>query len=238
MRIGLPVFSYPQCLPNRSFSTTRPRTGPNFDEIRQKLLSRPLDILEDYLSPTNSQLLNLSLSDFLPPSCRAQPDTGTGKEQRYQLPQGHHLVYFPTRATSAQLLPDGTDTLHSPGAPFVRRMWAGGSLYFSTHLNDIPRSRLYKTNRAVCAEGIRDVRIKGTPDEEKIFVDIERQYAWRNSYLKLASPNDPNFERTQFLERTPDQISPFFIFEKRTLVFMRADQGSAQSNSNRFVKRM
>lgn len=145
----MPHFSYPQCLLyRRHFSTTRCQTGPDFEKIRRDLLSRPLNILEDYLSPTNSQLLSLSLSDFLPPSCQV-PHTPDRRVRRYNFPQGHHLVYFPARATPSQLLPDGTDTFHFPGNPFVRRMWAGGSLYFNTDRDCGLPSRPRNQNRAV-----------------------------------------------------------------------------------------
>ena len=47
------------------------------------------------------------------------------------IPQGHHLVYFPPPVPDRSLLPDGTDSLHSPGAPFIKRLWGGGSLVFN-----------------------------------------------------------------------------------------------------------
>jgi hydroxyacyl-ACP dehydratase HTD2-like protein with hotdog domain len=50
-------------------------------------------------------------------------------EAQKRLPQGHHLVYFPTAAVpESKLDSDGTETTYNPGAPFNRRMWAGGRI--------------------------------------------------------------------------------------------------------------
>lgn len=86
------------------------------------------------------------------------------------LPIPHHLVYFEPTLSGNHLLEDGTNPQHNPGAPFVRRMWAGGNIHYST-TNPI---RL-DGSRAVCVDGIRSVTIKGLEDEEKVFVGIERR---------------------------------------------------------------
>ncbi|KAL1747572.1 hypothetical protein HDZ31DRAFT_61194 [Schizophyllum fasciatum] len=44
------------------------------------------------------------------------------------LPHGHHLTFFYPRSAEANLRPDGTDGSFCPPPPFVRRMWAGGSM--------------------------------------------------------------------------------------------------------------
>ncbi|KZP19442.1 hypothetical protein FIBSPDRAFT_920084 [Athelia psychrophila] len=41
---------------------------------------------------------------------------------------GHHLAFFHPRNPEAALRPDGTDSDFCPPHPFVRRMWAGGSM--------------------------------------------------------------------------------------------------------------
>ncbi|KAK7949627.1 DER1-domain-containing protein [Apiospora saccharicola] len=57
---------------------------------------------------------------------------------------------------------------HSPGEPFERRMWAGGSIEF---LNILRQNR----TPYVCAETIQDVRVRGPPGDEKVFVDVLRR---------------------------------------------------------------
>lgn len=204
-------------------------TSPNFEKIREELLKRPLNLIEDYLSPTNSRLLSLTLSEFLPPASQATP-YGLEEKAYYQylFPQGHHLVYFPTHTPLSQLLPDGTDVLHSPGAPFVRRMWAGGSVQFSTDPRCVFLGILGRARRATCVEGIRDVRVRGPPNEEKIFVDIERQYRTTGIY-QPPRLLDVGQAKEKFRRSVPADIT-----EKRTLVFMRTEQ--APREERRFVK--
>src|SRR5271170_2551734 len=80
---------------------------------------RPIEST-DLLSPTQSRLLSLTLQPYIPyeiPYARAT------------LPQGHHIVYFPTAAVpESRLDSDGTETTYNPGPPFSRRMWAGGRI--------------------------------------------------------------------------------------------------------------
>src|SRR5271169_2930977 len=80
---------------------------------------RPIEST-DILSPTQSRLLSLTLQPYIPfPLPQVQKT----------LPQGHHLVYFPTAAVpESKLDSDGTETTYNPGAPFSRRMWAGGRI--------------------------------------------------------------------------------------------------------------
>lgn len=152
--------------------TTRPGT---FANIRYELLSRPPKTYYDYLTPTNSHLLNVTLADQLPPPARPYPypppatsDLDHWTLTRIQkppkpaapLPRGHHLVYFPPTHPTSALLPDGTDTDHWPGAPFVRRLWAGGSLHFAHAADDAAAEQLrLDGRRAVCVEEVEDVRL-------------------------------------------------------------------------------
>jgi hydroxyacyl-ACP dehydratase HTD2-like protein with hotdog domain len=74
----------------------------------------------DLLSPTQSRLLSLTLQPYIPFEIPYAKPT---------LPQGHHLVYFPTAAVpESRLDSDGTETTYNPGPPFGRRMWAGGRI--------------------------------------------------------------------------------------------------------------
>ena len=77
----------------------------------------------DMLSPTQSHLLSLTLQPYIPFLLPQAQKT---------LPQGHHLVYFPTAAVhESRLDSDGTETTYNPGTPFNRRMWAGGRIEWS-----------------------------------------------------------------------------------------------------------
>ncbi|OTA98931.1 hypothetical protein M426DRAFT_16941 [Hypoxylon sp. CI-4A] len=172
----------------------------NFEATRAEMLARPWQLSWDVMSPTNSSLLNIALADFIPKSCQAPPyqEGSKGIEQvdaSRKLPQGHHLVYFPLQKTASELCHDGTDPFHSPGGPFERRMWAGGSIEF----NDDFR---LDSSSVVCREKIDDVTIKGTEGQEKIFVSVLREYMKKQD-LKDGQPMAQG------------------IRERRGLVFMR-----------------
>ncbi|KAF4621710.1 hypothetical protein G7Y89_g14495 [Cudoniella acicularis] len=185
---------------------------------------RRANYIYDYLSPTQSHLLNITLADFLPESCYpsnfhksnltlplARPRGPTLQEiqgglgstrpsKALDLPQGHHLVYFPPQVLSSDLLPDGTDPVQSPGPPYVRRMWAGGSLVF----DPAPaRPLVLDASRVVCREKITDVSVKGADSQEKVFVTIERR-------VGLSS------EQEQDSEVPANTVA----LERRNLVFM------------------
>lgn len=166
------------------------------------MLSRPAQLSWDVMSPTNSSLLNIALADFLPASCQAPAWRAGARgiesvDPATALPQGHHLVYFPLQKTASALCPDGTDPLHSPGGPFERRMWAGGSIEFNDDFRLDSRS-------VVCRERVDDVSVKGAEGQEKIFVDVLREYM-----------------RKEDFESTGDLPVARGIRERRGLVFMR-----------------
>ncbi|XXH05116.1 ATP binding [Hypoxylon texense] len=177
-----------------------------FGTIRAEMLARPPQLSWDVMSPTHSSLLNLALADFVPESCQA-PAWRTGArtigsvDPSTALPQGHHLVYFPLQKAASELCRDGTDPLHSPDGPFARRMWAGGSVAFGGD-DDF---RL-DSGSAVCWERVDDVAVKGPEGQEKIFVDVLREYMRKEEY-----------ERTR-LRGLPMTRG---IRERRGLVFMR-----------------
>src|SRR2546430_8797592 len=117
-----------QILIRRPQAGRRSSTTIDLSKLESALRERKLPVIRDTLSPQPSNLLNLSLKDFLHDS-PSLPLAHPSKHLR--LPPGHHLVYFPTPTTASQLLPDGTDTLHSPGPPFTQRLWAGGRVQFT-----------------------------------------------------------------------------------------------------------
>ncbi|KAA8572448.1 hypothetical protein EYC84_003068 [Monilinia fructicola] len=98
----------------------------------------------------------------------------------------------------------------SPGLPFVRRMWSGGSVVFNTKSGE----QLCLNNiRAACVERIADVSIKGNEGDEKVFVNIERR-------VGLADTGDD-----------PQMTS---LVEMRNIVFMREkDTKTAKEDRSR-----
>jgi len=82
----------------------------------------PIETTE-LLSPTHSHLLSTTLQPYLPFALAPAKNV---------LPQGHHIVHFPTAAVDeSRLDADGTETTYNPGSPFNRRMWAGGRIHWS-----------------------------------------------------------------------------------------------------------
>ncbi|KAL9015587.1 MAG: hypothetical protein Q9185_007017 [Variospora sp. 1 TL-2023] len=140
------------------------RESSFLSHLKQELTSRKLPLLQDCSSPTPATLLRLTL-----------PTAFGGQRRDAAQPQlmepGYHLVYFPPPTSLSSLLPDNTDPLHSPGPPFIRRMWAGGDITFN---GGIKLSSGLNNRSLRCQEEITDVEIKGTEGEEKVFVTIRR----------------------------------------------------------------
>jgi len=199
--------------------------------LHKKLTSRRPNTIFNYLSPTPSHLLNLSLADFLPETCYPPgfptenlelPHLARHKASPSSvLPQGHHLVYFSPQVPSSKLLPDGTDPLQWPGEPFVRRLWAGGALLF----NNDPNNRLGLDNRrAYCREHMPNVLVKGSQGDEKVFVNIERQIGYCGNTSDTAGPFCGSGAGSTIEEdRQTDADAEFSpaIVETRDIVFMR-----------------
>lgn len=197
------------------------RASSSLASIRSDLTARRLPSVYDYLSPTPSHLLKLSLAGFIP-SIPAGPATHDANHRlpylglnAGRLPAGHHLVYFPPQVTAAQLLPDGMDVLHDPGDPFRRRMWAGGSVQFYDHGGPVLIGQ-----RAVCVEGVRDVTGKGTGDEEKVFVRIERRVA------EVGEGEQDEEVRKRVWRDNEDDRGDALVIEHRNLVFMMKNKNN------------
>jgi hypothetical protein len=143
-----------------------------FQELRKEMLSRPVATSREHITLDTDHKLTQSLSAFLPPRWSRRIS-----RNKAVIPLGHNLVWFNTSMPVDQLLPDGTDPLQSPGEPWVRRMWAGGSMqakgadYYDFDKGFTPDSYM------LYAERIQDVRLRGSGDAAKIFVTIERRYA-------------------------------------------------------------
>lgn len=176
----------------RRYSIQTPST------IISALKAHPPKIIPDYLTPMPSHLLNTTINDLLY-HCPSSPIISSPPKD---LPQGHHLVYFPIQLPPSQLIPDGADPGHSPGSPYTRRVWAGGEVIFRGE------GMKLDARPAICREKIEDVALKGKEGEEKVYVDIWRRYG-----------NGHEVEGREEWD----------IEERRTLVFMREEKESASS---------
>ncbi|ROW12426.1 hypothetical protein VMCG_00800 [Cytospora schulzeri] len=239
--------------------TTRPGT---FANIKYELLSRPPKTYYDYLTPTSSHLLNVTLADQLSPPSRPYPypppttsDLDHWTLTRIQkppkpaapLPLGHHLVYFPPTHPTSALLPDGTDADHWPGAPFVRRLWAGGSVHFAAP-GEEQQPLCLDGGRAVCVERVEDVRLTwarhhhhapagdeavvgggGQRDvaDDKVFVDIVRHYGSVHEEDGDAGAGHSDEAMVKRVMANPT------ITERRTLVFLTAPGGGKGDEENK-----
>lgn len=221
----------------RRLSFVRPSSSLS-DRFHQDLTTRQLPLIYDYLSPQPSHLLNLSLVGYIP---ELESQTSLGDDggvlplisSPSRMAVGHHLVYFPPQVTLSQLLPDGTDVLHTPGEPFNRRMWAGGRVRFPQQGGPLLDGR-----RAVCIEGIRDVKVKGLSGEEKIFVSIERRVA------TVGEQETEEEIRSRVWQAGEEDFGDAEIIEKRDLVFLREktpeqleNDKASFSKGGRIVKR-
>jgi hydroxyacyl-ACP dehydratase HTD2-like protein with hotdog domain len=210
--------------------------------LREGLLRHRATAIFDNLTPTPSHLLNIVLSDYLPQSCWPKhfdiasprlPATIPGTNAQ-PLPQGHHLVYFAPQLAGSQLLSDGTDPAHSPGAPWSRRMWAGGSVSF---VKGWEEGLKLDGRRAVCVESVEEFKVKGKngkagadgeandmlTEKDKIFVDVVRRYGRVKRDRELegkakAVPGKGYVGDKDAINST--KLAPA-IEEVRTLVFMQ-----------------
>lgn len=213
-------------------SLRRPISSLVERSLEKELTARRLPLAYDYLTPQASHLLQLSLLEHLSRGEEANNNKKVAVEnedprrlpsvhEQRRLPPGHHLVYFPPQVTLSELLRDGTDILHTPGAPFHRRLWAGGNVVF-------PRSDSLILNgqRAVCVENISNVNIKGREGEEKIFVTIERRFS------TVAEDEDEAQLRSRVVN------NPDVLTETRDLVFLREPDLEARSASSAKASRL
>jgi hypothetical protein len=136
------------------------------------LLQRDVTHIRDQLTYTHGIKLSQTLAGFLPRSwCRSLNYSGS------PMAFGDHLVWFNPAEATSKLLPDGTDATHSPGEPWVRRMWAGGSIQLKPN-GYLDYARCCTAGTVMAGtEQIKHVRLHGEGDTAKIFVTIERRFA-------------------------------------------------------------
>lgn len=188
---------------------------------RQKLSSRKPTIIPDNLSPVPSRLLNSLLGHYCP---SLFPAPKTYPFQPPLLPQGHHLVYFPPQLPPSQLMPDLTDKTHCPGAPFVRRMWAGGSIFFGDKWE---REMRMDARPMVCVEEIGALELKHqhVAGKDKVYVEVQRAY---HPLVQGETPSNP-----KHWCRTPTPV----VHEVRDLVFMRQPEEGSEAPDKRVERR-
>ncbi|KAL8688107.1 MAG: hypothetical protein Q9218_005898 [Villophora microphyllina] len=189
----------------KAIATLGNRAASSLSDLKAEMTSRELPQLLDTSNSQQAMSLSVALSDFV--QKESYPMKGLTREI---MPRGYHLVYFPPATSQTSLLPDGTDPLHSPGPPFTRRMWAGGDISFRE------RGCSLRGREMRCNESITDVEIKGKEGEEKVFVTIRRELAYKI--------RDGGY--------TPEGQ---FLVENRTLVFMRDHQNSQTSATERAI---
>ncbi len=224
--------------------------------LHAELTSRPVNRIIERISPTPWHLLNITLADFLPPSCyppgfdlstlepscvAAQFPQNDAFQGIPAVPQGHHLVYFSPQIRDGELLADGTDSLQSPGSPFVRRLWAVGSVVFN---REDKRQLKLTGHYALCGEDITDVQVKGKEGEERVFVTVRRRIAnlsgsGRNARINRTLLMAMDKEK---LVGSDDFMGLLAIQEERYLVFMR-ERTKEQAKEDlkkvgRIIKRM
>jgi len=124
-------------------------------------------------------------------------------------------------------MPDGTDKDHYPGWPFVRRMWAGGSVTFANTNN---RDFVLDGRRVHCIETMGQPVLSPNqiPGQEKIFIDIKRRYEFDKSLSVGSYPeslahrfSDSYAKKRSTSKLDPPERSNIVISETRRLVFMR-----------------
>lgn len=123
----------------------------------------------------------------------APPPAGT------PLPPGYHLAYFtPAAVAEADLADDGTDGggVPRPPPPFVRRVWAGGSLRWAPgaqplRVGDVVEER----TRLVGAEAKRS---RGGGGGEMVLVEVEKEF-WGPGGLALV-------DRRSWIFRPPPAV--------------------------------
>ncbi|KAF2273753.1 Thioesterase/thiol ester dehydrase-isomerase, partial [Westerdykella ornata] len=147
--------------------------------------------------------------------------------ERGILPIGHHLAFFNPNVPKRELLPDGTDALHSPGEPFMTRLWVSGSLHLNPerYFHGDSAWKVGVGREFECLERITDVHLGGIPGNETIAVTIERLFsrarkANANQVEELAGEAQrlPGREEDEDVPPPPNRLS---LMEVRKLLFRK-----------------
>ncbi|OHE93148.1 hypothetical protein CORC01_11560 [Colletotrichum orchidophilum] len=94
------------------------------------------------------------------------------------LPPGYHLVYFTPVGVESELGMDGTDKTFNAGAPFTRRMWAGGKMQFVEGTSLKAGEMVEEWTRLVGA-----TPKKSRSGDEMVLVDVEKEFWGRDGLV-------------------------------------------------------
>ncbi|KAL5409383.1 hypothetical protein PMIN04_011062 [Paraphaeosphaeria minitans] len=207
-----------------------PEDAEWFQTLRNEMLNRELPLERDAIEAQAAKKLDSTLFSFFPKGWQASPTSEpqpTRRAANAAMPHaiGEHLIFCNPALSDDKLLPDGTDQLHSPGGSFVRRMWAGGAVrvnknfYFDENLG----WALHK--HILCFERIKDVRLRGQGEKEKIFITIERKFArYDPVFQAIQNSRDKPRRGPSLSVALTEQMRNWnqaFVTEDRNIVFMR-----------------
>ncbi len=202
----------------RSYASSAASDPEWFQQVRSKLLRRFSFLHHEDLDKLHHNQLKSTLTAFVPRISIADLEAS--------LPLASTLTRFNARVLDKHLLPDGTDPAHSPKGPWVRRMWAGGSVVLNPGRQLFLDNPLTLGSRAACLERIKDVRLQGEDEAAKIFVTIERRIASYDRLVSSAQCGATDFRalKTYFDQQARDGVEwgDALLKEERSLVFLRA----------------
>lgn len=209
----------------RCYSATTAEDPSWFQQLRTQMLQRDVSYISEDITAQHEHRLARTLLGFLPAEwCRAP------SFKKPVLPVGHHVIWFNMAAPSLELLPDGTDDYHSPGDPWVRRMWAGGSVQVKPS-EYFHKKHGFALGTAIAgAERIKDVQLRGKDDAAKIFVTIERRFARIDQLFKSHRQASLLGEKTTRINvqkyfkeqlRDDEPWGDAILKEERNLVFFK-----------------
>jgi hypothetical protein len=192
-----------------------------FPALRREMLDRPAVTYRECVNIDTDRKLTDTLRAFLPPEWH-----GPLRRGHSRVPMGHSLLWFNTSMPVDQLLPDGTDPLQSPGAPWVRRMWAGGRMELQPDEYYHKQRGLVVDSDMLCAERIADVQLRGSGDAAKIFVTLERRFTrWDTLQTRMSLRSGPRrilSPQVLFTQQLLDEEwGDAVLKEKRNLVFLK-----------------
>lgn len=209
--------------------STNPEDAEWFQTLRKEMLNRELPLEHDAIEEQTDKKLDSTLFSFFPrgwhPSLASQRQRRRPTTAAMPHAIGEHLIFCNPALSDDKLLSDGTDQLHSPGGSFVRRMWAGGAVRVDKNLYFDEAAGWALKKRILCFERIKDVRLRGHGEKEKLFVTIERKFARYDPVFQAIQDSRDKPRRGPSLSvvlkeqmRNWDQA---FVTEDRNIVFMR-----------------
>lgn len=200
----------------RFYTSTTADDPEWFQQVRTELLSRQPSRYSETLDRAHYVRLRTTLEGFQPRLART-----TGSHPITRLSDA--LTRFNARVPSSMLLSDGTDPLHSPGAPWLQRMWAGGAVRLSPSFDFGIEGSLGMWKKISCIERITDVRLRQNGNEDKIFVTIERSFSHSQPRINGTEQRPKKYVRAEESQQAghTDDWSDACMKEERHLVFLK-----------------